>query len=886
VPDSFEGWSIDDVTLAYTPFLTADETFTIYDQPYGATANVAGLGDVNGDGLDDFAVVDAFADKVHLVYGNAAGLSGTTFYDAYDVLHTLTGPAAYGNFGQSVASIGEDILVGAPYDDTGGTNIGAVYMFDGETGDLIRTITNPFPNAYDYFGSSVAAVGTDIVVGAYGDDTGGTDAGAVYVFDGETGDLLYTVARSAPHAGDYFGYSVAAAETGIVVGAPAWVLGSTRIGKVHLFDLGGSEATLRQTFESSQNGDRFGYSVAAAGANILVGAPYFDPEGQGDAGEAYLFDQEGDLLCTIANPDPGAYDYFGYSVAAVGADILVGAPYDDTGVADSGAVHLFAFEIDETTGEATCEFLRTEPPPFNAAVPFGGFGRSVAAFGPDFLVGAYGETVRGAYLIDGESFEYLHTFSGSGGFGASVAAAGANILVGSPSYGEEAAYVFVGEEARVPSVTLEAPHDLDGMVVRPFGRVDGGKADFVITAGEAAAAQYGSYLVFGEALSDGILELESTATHLDVTAMKGVGDLNRDGFDDMGAAVFEASDALEGDAQVQHQVVQVFFGSDDAADRFGLSPLYPDLVFEPDVFKTPDGTLDPFVFAGVGFVAESDDTVVIDSGQAVVTMTGDWTTNDAFQAGAAQATDLSISWLFQNLDPDRSYNLRVSIPATNALGFELTRLARYEVKGESLRSVILDQQEAAELAPAGGAAFHHLGTFRPDSEGNISVTLKPEPVSWPHPEALKDLTAGLSEDAFTGAPDENSASLGSGTVTYDFGDRLVMDVEGPDFLVYAPGSNLPSGDDPFDLVDVLVSADGVSFVSVKGSEETLTGANSAVELGFASGQSTSQSAPSVLTATGPPSGSGITPFALSGDAFFALSVNGISHVVMPPGPGE
>ena len=116
--------------------------------------------------------------------------------------------------------------------------------------------------------------------------------------------------------------------------------------------------------------------------------------------------------------------------------------------------------IDEATGEVSCELLRT----FNPAAPWGQFGTSVAAFGSDFLVGAPyagGETSGGAYLIDGESFEYLHTFSSPDGFGASVAAVGANILVGAP-FGEGAAYVFVGEEARVPSVTLEAAHDLDG----------------------------------------------------------------------------------------------------------------------------------------------------------------------------------------------------------------------------------------------------------------------------------------------------------------------------------------------------------------------------------------------------------------------------------------
>ena len=48
---------------------------------------------------------------------------------------------------------------------------------------LITTYTNPTPATVDFFGRSVAAVGSDrVLIGAYSDDTGETDAGAAYVF--------------------------------------------------------------------------------------------------------------------------------------------------------------------------------------------------------------------------------------------------------------------------------------------------------------------------------------------------------------------------------------------------------------------------------------------------------------------------------------------------------------------------------------------------------------------------------------------------------------------------------------------------------------------------------------------------------------------------------
>ena len=44
-----------------------------------------------------------------------------------------------------------------------------------------------------------------MVVGAYTDDTGATNAGSAYVFDAATGNLLHTLNNPTPAASDYFG---------------------------------------------------------------------------------------------------------------------------------------------------------------------------------------------------------------------------------------------------------------------------------------------------------------------------------------------------------------------------------------------------------------------------------------------------------------------------------------------------------------------------------------------------------------------------------------------------------------------------------------------------------------------------------------------------------
>ena len=47
--------------------------------------------------------------------------------------------------------------------------------------------TTAAPAAYaDYFGASVAIDGDTTVVGAYGDDDGGTDSGAAYIFSSDS----------------------------------------------------------------------------------------------------------------------------------------------------------------------------------------------------------------------------------------------------------------------------------------------------------------------------------------------------------------------------------------------------------------------------------------------------------------------------------------------------------------------------------------------------------------------------------------------------------------------------------------------------------------------------------------------------------------------------
>ena len=183
------------------------------------------------------------------------------------------------------------MLIGAHQDDTGAADAGAAYLFS-TNGLLLTTFTNPTPASADYFGLSLAAVGSDrVLIGAYQDDTGAPDAGAAYLFS-TNGLLLTTFTNPTPASGDYFGFSLAAVGSDrVLIGAYQDDTGAVGAGAAYLFS---TDGTLLITFTNPTpaTGDYFGYSVAAVGSDrVLVGAGY-DDTGATDAGAAYLFSLE------------------------------------------------------------------------------------------------------------------------------------------------------------------------------------------------------------------------------------------------------------------------------------------------------------------------------------------------------------------------------------------------------------------------------------------------------------------------------------------------------------------------------------------------------------------------------------------------------------------
>ena len=309
---------------------------TFYGEAGGDKAGgaVGGGGDINGDGNDD-VVVGASWQNGTLIDGAVAVGAAYVAYGPIDGVYNLSlsdakveGEAEQDRLGSSVTIVGDvnadgydDVLIGAFGCDTGGYAAGATYLFNGPLSGVVS-----------------ASTATAKLVGELPDDRSGWSVSGGGDFDGDgRKDILIGAYES--------GGSFAAAGAVYLVYGPA-------TGTV---DLSFADSRIL----GSRSGDWAGYSVDNAGDvngdgmdDIVVGAPYGHPAlayigaayvvyGPPDAGDSSLDDA--DRTYTGIN----AGDQAGFAVAGAGdingdgrADLLIGAPHNDAGSEESGAAYL------------------------------------------------------------------------------------------------------------------------------------------------------------------------------------------------------------------------------------------------------------------------------------------------------------------------------------------------------------------------------------------------------------------------------------------------------------------------------------------------------------------------------------------------------------------
>lgn len=241
----------------------------------------------------------------------SAGAALARIITTFATIRTINGESAGDQFGWLMENLGDldadgvdDFAVTAPANDDGGADAGKVYVYSGATGSLVRSVTG---TAGERFGAGVDLAGDingdgtgDLIVGAPGGATG-----RAVIYSGANGAQLRSIA--GPTAGEQFGFAVARAGDvnndqvdDVIVGAPSAAGG----GRAYVYS--GANGTLLQTLTPAAGGAGFGSSVGGPGDlngdnfdDLLVGAP-----NTGGGGRVYVLSgASGAMLYPSIAPD-------------------------------------------------------------------------------------------------------------------------------------------------------------------------------------------------------------------------------------------------------------------------------------------------------------------------------------------------------------------------------------------------------------------------------------------------------------------------------------------------------------------------------------------------------------------------------------------------------
>ncbi|MEA2599421.1 MAG: hypothetical protein QOF89_413 [Acidobacteriota bacterium] len=359
---------------------------------------------------------------------------------------TATSPEAHAQLGWSLSADGNWLAAGANLDDASGTDSGAValYLNPRPGAKPNQEIPPPAVQAGDQFGFSVSISGEWLAVGAPMGDGKIQDSGVVYLFrlDGSTWVFKDKLDAADAAQGKQFGFSVSLSGNRLVVGAPIDSGRGSSAGAAYVFELeaGSWKQTAKLLADDGRPFDELGSSVAVAGDEIVVGAPFADElTGFKNFGAAYVFKRTANGGWTLEEKGKltaGAFRpgniQFGSAVAIEEGRIVVGAPGDDRGFTDSGSAYVF----ERNGADWTSHLLLPEDPGQSQQ-----FGTAVQIDGNRVLIGAPfdGGSAGAAYLFERQSnaswkpkFKIRHEPGGA--FGQSVAILDDQVFLGGFQY--------------------------------------------------------------------------------------------------------------------------------------------------------------------------------------------------------------------------------------------------------------------------------------------------------------------------------------------------------------------------------------------------------------------------------------------------------------------
>ncbi|RNC80339.1 MAG: hypothetical protein ED559_00540 [Phycisphaera sp.] len=201
-------------------------------------AAVSGAGDVNNDGFDD-VIIGAFSDDTNgVASGRAYVFSGATGQELY----SFFGVNAFDAFGDSLGGVGDvnndgfdDFAIVAPNEEVNNETEGRTRVYSGATGAVLYTIPGgPGLGAM----SSVSDAGDvnndgtgDFILGFTGNSQ---IEGTARVYSGATGAVLFVL--TSPSGDEEFGFSVSGAGDAngdgfddVIVGSPMGSRGSASV---------------------------------------------------------------------------------------------------------------------------------------------------------------------------------------------------------------------------------------------------------------------------------------------------------------------------------------------------------------------------------------------------------------------------------------------------------------------------------------------------------------------------------------------------------------------------------------------------------------------------------------------------------------------------------
>ncbi len=277
----------------------------------------------------------------------------------------------------SMSNDGTRLIVGTR-DGGGSSRDGKVYVYTYSSGSFqdstvkviqasdVATAGNGAAFGYSV---SMSGDGTKFVAGAEGHDTGGTNIGAAYVFTynsaSDTWSEQEKIQASDKQAEDKFGYCVSMSNDGTTIvatapyedtsgnsGSDAGAVYIYKYANGSWFGSGGANETKLQASDNDGSA-LYGWSAAlnSDGTKLIVGARYEDSGGV-NRGAAYVHEYDGSSwfqkkkLRAFMRAD---YDHYGKEVAITGdgEQIMVSAPYNSQGnTSDTGAV--FVYQRDTT----------------------------------------------------------------------------------------------------------------------------------------------------------------------------------------------------------------------------------------------------------------------------------------------------------------------------------------------------------------------------------------------------------------------------------------------------------------------------------------------------------------------------------------------------------